>query len=344
MVANSPSPTAGSPVYKTVDSAGTNGTGLLDTIPSSLASPSGPGYGDSPKSLDLEDAQCVYRKGSDDSEIPSASFSACSINLLKTIFGFGMLVMPSSFAVLGYVPGLFFIVLTGLLAAFGLHLFVISSQYIGRNATVNKLALMTYPNLTVLFDFAIALKCLGVATSYLMAIAKMGPQIMVGFKVSSGFLQSHDGWLLIAAFVLVPLAFLRRMDSLKYTSFFGLLSVLYVVMLTVWQAFKPGAKRPLPGNEIQLFGDFSLTDIKSSLLALKRFAVFVFSFTCHQNVRPTWRYTFYILLSIDLSYSEGSHRQLAQIHESRRQLVSWSFGRCVYRFLHVCIHYLWARH
>lgn len=274
--------TAGSPVYETIDSAGTSKGCALD--PSNASSPSTSGYGGSPKSLDLEDAQGEQKKSVDGAAIPSASFAACNINLLKTIFGFGMLTLPSSLATVGYVPGLFFILLTGGLAAFGLHLFVVSSQHLGRGATVNKLALMTYPKLTILFDLAIAVKCLGVATSYLMAIANMSPQIMESINVPYTLLQSRNVWLLLAALILVPLAFLRRMDSLKYTSFFGLMSVLYVVVMAVWKAVGPGALRPPVGAEIQPFGKLSFGDMKASLDALRCFSVFVFSFTCHQNV------------------------------------------------------------
>ena len=228
----------------------------------------------SPKSLDLEDPGSP-----DDEHEPVAGFASCSINLLKTILGAGMLAMPSAFVSLGYIPGIAFILITATLAAFGLHLFVVSSRYVGRSATVNKLANLTYPSLAVLFDFAIALKCFGVAVSYLIVIGGMMPSIVSGLGVRDSIMLSRQFWLTASAVLLVPLAFLRRMDSLKYTSFAGLLSVVYLVAVALWEFWRPGAVRPPPNAGIEPFASFSFA-------ALKSFSVFVFSFTCHQNVPP----------------------------------------------------------
>lgn len=209
---------------------------------------------------------------------PTAGFGSCSINLLKTIIGAGMLAMPSSFAALGYVPGTLFVLVAATLAAFGLHLLVVSSQYAGgRNATINKLAGLTYPRLTVLFDFAIALKCFGVALSYLIVIGDMMPGIAQGLGLEHWLFLSRRFWLVASMALLVPLAFLRKMDSLKYTSFAGLLSVAYLAVIAMWNYFKPDSVRPPVNAGMEAFASLSVA-------ALKSFPVFVFSFTCHQNV------------------------------------------------------------
>lgn len=259
-------------VYETIESP--SQVNLLDPSLSSPASSAGL-LGISPKSLyNLEEGE-----GASPMEplVPSANFTSCSINMLKTILGAGMLAMPAAFANLGYVPGISFIFLAGILASFGLYLFVLSSQYIGRRATVNGLAKITYPQMRLLFDFAIALKCFGVAVSYLIVIGDMCYGIMVGFGSNSALLTDRRFWLALSALVLVPLAFLRRMDSLKYTSFMGLLSVFYLVGVAIWNFVKPDAIRPPSNAGIEAFADFSFNSIKS-------FSVFVFSFTCHQNV------------------------------------------------------------
>lgn len=234
----------------------------------------------SPKSP--ADVECGIGGGDDSGAesplVPSAGFTSCSINLLKTILGAGMLAMPHAFVPIGYVPGILFILVAGLLAAFGLHLFILSSQYVGRTATVNKLAMLTYPRLSPLFDLAVACKCFGVAISYLIVIGDTCRGIMMGFAGSPSLLLDRRFWLAVAALPMIPLAFLKRIDSLKYTSFAGLLSVLYLVLVAIWNFVRPDATRPPANAGIQPFGDFDLTSIKS-------FSVFVFSFTCHQNVR-----------------------------------------------------------
>lgn len=208
---------------------------------------------------------------------PTAGFSSCSINLLKTILGAGMLAMPWAFAALGYVLGTTFVLLAGSLAAFGLHLFVASAQYASRNVTINKLASLTYPKMTFVFDLAIALKCFGVALSYLIVIGDMMPSIAQGLGLEHWVFISRGFWLIISMILLVPLAFLRRIDSLKYSSFAGLLGVFYLLGVALWNYYKPDAVHAPPGAGIEPFASISLASLKS-------FSVFVFSFTCHQNV------------------------------------------------------------
>lgn len=229
----------------------------------------------SPKSTD--DVECGEDSRMQSPLEPSASFISCNINLLKTILGAGMLAMPAAFAAIGYVPGILFVLMASVLAAFGLHLFILSSQYVGRGATVSKLANLTYPQLSPLFDLAIAIKCFGVAVSYLIVIGDTCRGIMMGFNSSSSVFIDRRFWLAASALLMIPLAFLKRIDSLKYTSFAGLMSVVYLVAVAVWNYVKPGATRPPLNAGMQPFGDFQLASLKS-------FSVFVFSFTCHQNV------------------------------------------------------------
>lgn len=229
----------------------------------------------SPKSIDM------FLGGEDDNSAefnePSAGFASCSINLLKTILGAGMLAMPSAYAALGYVPATMMILSAAVLASFGLHLFIISSHYVGRNVTVNKLANLTFPQASMLFDAAIALKCFGVSVSYLVVIGDMVPSIVMGLGFNNPIIINRQFWLLVFAILMVPLAFLKRMDSLKYTSFAGLLSVVYLVGVSIWNFAKPDALRPPLNAGIEPFMEFNPA-------ALKSFSVFVFSFTCHQNV------------------------------------------------------------
>jgi amino acid permease len=142
---------------------------------------------------------------------------------------------------------------------------------------VNKLANLTYPQASILFDVAIALKCFGVAISYLVVIGDVMPSIVLGMGCDNPILISRHFWLLVSAILMMPLTFLKRMDSLKYTSFAGLLSVVYLVGIAFWNFYKPDATRPPLNAGMEAFVDYSPAMPKS-------FSVFVFSFTCHQNV------------------------------------------------------------
>jgi amino acid permease len=78
--------------------------------------------------------------------------------------------------------------------------------------------------------------------------------------------------------VLVPFCFLRKLDSLKYTSAFSLCAVVYLLFVVLGFYFMPLETMSFPRFE-------DLIWIKFSPNVLKKLPIFVFAFTCHQNVR-----------------------------------------------------------
>jgi amino acid permease len=75
----------------------------------------------------------------------------------------------------------------------------------------------------------------------------------------------------------IPLSFLRRLDSLKYTSVIALVSIGYLVILVVYH-FSIGDTAPARGN-------VDIVHVKGPVQVLASFPVIVFAYTCHQNVR-----------------------------------------------------------
>jgi len=74
----------------------------------------------------------------------------------------------------------------------------------------------------------------------------------------------------------IPLSFLRRLDSLKYTSVIALVSIGYLVILVVYH-FSTGDTAPARGN-------IDIVHVKGPVQVLASFPVIVFAYTCHQNV------------------------------------------------------------
>lgn len=77
--------------------------------------------------------------------------------------------------------------------------------------------------------------------------------------------------------ILAPLCFLRKLDSLRHTSYIALFSVAYLLLVVV-VCFVHPPKGSAPPGEVHLIkftGDFVST-----------FPVQVFAYTCAQNVRP----------------------------------------------------------
>jgi amino acid permease len=74
----------------------------------------------------------------------------------------------------------------------------------------------------------------------------------------------------------MPLSFLRRLDSLKYTSVIALFSIAYLVILVVAHYIK--------GDTLDARGTVRVLEWAGPVSALTALPVIVFAYTCHQNM------------------------------------------------------------
>src|SRR4051812_32787315 len=97
-----------------------------------------------------------------------------------------MLSLPFAFSLVGVIPGTGLVLIAATMAGFGLHLLTKACNLVcNRAGSFAALASHTYPKLSPVFDLAIALKCTGVAISYLTIIADLIPETMRAFTGDS---------------------------------------------------------------------------------------------------------------------------------------------------------------
>lgn len=212
----------------------------------------------------------------------TATATSAAINLLNTIIGAGMLAMPYAIKQDGILLGLLVVLFSALTSSFGLYLQGRCSKYVKEGeSSFFALSQLTYPQLSVVFDLAIAIKCFGVGISYLVVIGDLVPKI-IETLVNDEFLDIHEYllernfWITIfMILIVVPLSFLKKLDSLKYASMVALSSVFYLVILVVIHFFKNDISDKGP---VRVLVPYSIPSIFAS------FPIFVFAYTCHQNM------------------------------------------------------------
>ncbi|KAI9847756.1 MAG: hypothetical protein M1838_000779 [Thelocarpon superellum] len=222
-----------------------------------------------------------YSRGRKDVGIAGhASWSSSVVNLVNTIVGAGVLAMPLAMSHMGILLGIIVIAWAGITAAFGLYLQTRCARYLDRgSASFFALSQITYPNAAIFFDGAIAIKCFGVGVSYLIIIGELMPQVVRAFNGRAGdvsFLVDRGFWITAFMLVMIPLSFLRRLDSLKYTSIVALISIGYLVVLVVVHCIK--------GDTMEGRGEIRVIQWAGALPTLSSFPVIVFAYTCHQNM------------------------------------------------------------
>lgn len=212
-----------------------------------------------------------------------ASWFSSVVNLLNTIVGAGVLAMPLAMSHMGILLGTIVILWAGLTAGFGLYLQTRCAAYLERGAaSFFALSQITYPNAAVIFDAAIAVKCFGVGVSYLIIIGDLMPVVVRGFAHEDdlgAFMFDRHFWITAFMLVVIPFSFLRRLDSLKYTSFIALVSISYLVVLVVYHF---AAHDTLPDGHYET--PLRIFRWAGAVPALSSFPVIVFAYTCHQNM------------------------------------------------------------
>lgn len=225
-----------------------------------------------------------------------ATIRSGSINLLNTIIGAGILAMPYGLKANGLALGLVLIVWSSLTSSFGLYLQNKVAKYTNQRGSVSyfSLAQLTYPQLSVVFDSAILIKCFGVGVSYLVVIGDLMPKIMESLGVDADSLLMHRNfWITVfMAGLVVPLSYLKKLDSLRYTSIVALASIIYLICLVIDHYF-------VTDYEVHPRGKVNWFVADSWKTSVAAFPVFVFAYTCHQNM-------FAIINELKPSDTEGS--------------------------------------
>ncbi|KAH9013268.1 transmembrane amino acid transporter protein-domain-containing protein [Lactarius pseudohatsudake] len=212
-----------------------------------------------------------------------ATLTSSVSNLANTVIGSGAC---AAFASAGIIPGMLTCLFSGAVGAFGLYLLSACARKAPhRRASFFTVATLTFPRAAVFFDAAIAIKCFGVSISYLIIIKSLIPNVIASLYHD---LTSPDTnppewalsgrlWISLLMVVLVPLSFLRRLDSLRHTSYIALFSCAYLVVIVIVCHFYP-LKGMIPPGEIHL--------IKFTPSFISTFPIQVFAFTCAQNLFP----------------------------------------------------------
>lgn len=200
--------------------------------------------------------------------------------------------LPGAIGGTGYVTGSVMIVLGAAFSANGLILLTRAAQQAGLPSSFYSVARAAVPEFTVLIDLAVALKCFGVATGYLILIG----DCMVDALDHLLLLRDADHevwwmrlvltrqfWIVGALVAVLAVSFFRTLDALKTASAMALSFVVFLVVGIV--AYAQGYADPC----LDLEYDVCVGPIERSTTIARTVAklpIFIFSFTCHQNIFP----------------------------------------------------------
>ena len=198
------------------------------------------------------------------------------INLSNTILGSGMLGLPYAFSCVGWVFGTFLLLLSGFIMSFTLHLLASCALFYSIPTSFSKVGLNIHLFCSLFIDLAVSIKCFGVATSYLIVIGDLMPDVFQDLSSSSSssssILEDRRLWMGLMFLIIIPLSFLKNLNSLKFTSTLSIIFVIFLTLLILFYSF-------------HIESSSSSKNIHTATLnssTLRIFPIFIFSFTCHQ--------------------------------------------------------------
>lgn len=113
---------------------------------------------------------------SEDSPISgNATWISAYINLTSTVIGAGILGLPHAFASTGFVGGASVLLFCASSSALALHFLAKCAKRVPPPITFFSVAEAILPGYSGVIDLAVAIKCYGVATSYLVVIGDLMP-------------------------------------------------------------------------------------------------------------------------------------------------------------------------
>eukprot|EP01084_Bolivina_argentea_P173184 299968_1 len=225
-----------------------------------------------------------------------ASIPSSVFNLCNTIIGAGILSLPQAVSETGYGISAFLFIGIAAINLFTLNLNLTCAKVLAPNSSYTTLCAATIPQLKYIVDASVAITCFGVCIAYFVVIGDLLPDVITQYVDSDNTddtifmkaLKERETWIIIYLICFIfPTIRLRKMDSLRFTSFFALLCFAYITIIVVSYAtvhkLEPCRSEEsendkcLGNREVWPSGQFGI------LRVFKAIPIFMFSYTCHFN-------------------------------------------------------------
>ncbi|XP_069417213.1 sodium-coupled neutral amino acid transporter 3 [Ovis canadensis] len=242
------------------------------------------------------------------------SFGMSVFNLSNAIMGSGILGLAYAMANTGIILFLFLLTAVALLSSYSIHLLLKSSGIVGIRAyeQLGYRAFGTPGKLAA--ALAITLQNIGAMSSYLYIIKSELPLVIQTFlnledRTSDWYTNGNYLVILVSVVVILPLALMRQLGYLGYSSGFSLSCMMFFLIAVIYKKFHVPC--PLSPNVANMTGNVSLVEINKDEAGLQAkteawaafctpsyftlntqtaytIPIMAFAFVCHPEVLPIY--------------------------------------------------------
>ncbi|KAE8292947.1 Sodium-coupled neutral amino acid transporter 3 [Larimichthys crocea] len=225
------------------------------------------------------------------------SFGMSIFNLSNAIMGSGILGLAFAMSNTGIILFLILLVSIAILSAYSIHLLLKSAGVVGIRAYEQLGNRAFGPPGKMLAGCIITVHNIGAMSSYLFIVKSELPlviQAFLGKEYNTGewFLNGNYLIIIVSAFIILPLALMKRLGYLGYTSGFSLSCMVFFLISVIYKKFNIPC--PLPDHNTNSSHDvFNGTDCEAKLLTVNSqtaytIPILAFAFVCHPEVLPIY--------------------------------------------------------
>eukprot|EP01084_Bolivina_argentea_P173182 299965_1 len=220
-----------------------------------------------------------------------------TLNLSNVVIGAGILGIPSAIRNSGYIMGILLFIIFGGVATYTMHLSMCVALCV-EYSSYDALCRVTIPKLKKFADISVGFACFGVCVAYFVVIGDSMDLAMIEFlersdqKIQIFGYDTYNIWInryfwmiLYLILFIIPTISLKKMDSLKFTSFFALFCfvILMIMVILYWSVESFDACHSLDTD----YCHHGVTAFpKHWAQFFKTVPIFIFAYECHSNLWP----------------------------------------------------------
>ncbi|EER02445.1 10 transmembrane domain, possible aa transporter, putative [Perkinsus marinus ATCC 50983] len=249
--------------------------------------------------------------------------SASAFTLAKATLGAGALAMPSSFQGAGIVLSVLLLIALGWMSAISINMIGRAQTHSGRDTFEEIVRLYYNAWVGYVFEITMILFCFGTAVAYLISIADLLNPV---FEKWIGSQHEHDWYgvlllnrtvfsALVTYIFLLPLSLFERINNVRWISFAGVMSVIFLAICIVYLLIKHGVfSSPQDTTSTYLWPSKGFNGVISAASA------YIFAYVCQVNVPHIY--------SEMVPFSERNLRQVSYASVALCFVVYVAVGTC----------------
>ncbi|CAN9516015.1 unnamed protein product [Ophioblennius macclurei] len=231
------------------------------------------------------------------------SFGMSVFNLSNAIMGSGILGLAFAMSNTGIILFLILLVFIAILSAYSIHLLLKSAGVVGIRAYEQLGNRAFGPPGKLLAGCIITVHNIGAMSSYLFIVKSELPLVIQAFlgkyeNTGEWFLNGNYLIMIVSAFVILPLALMKQLGYLGYTSGFSLSCMVFFLISVIYKKFNIECPLEDEHHNITDIADHYITNVTDDFCEAKMFTInsqtaytipiLAFAFVCHPEVLPIY--------------------------------------------------------